>query len=71
MTTSLSQETNSVMNVLVGYVPGISRPTMTRKQLKELLLYTDGWMMNRGAMCDIRSKHLGAGVYQVWLEARA
>jgi len=44
--------------------------TMTRKQLKETLLATDGWISVMGSSCDIRSKHLGVGVYKVWAEPR-
>jgi hypothetical protein len=41
--------------------------TLTRKQLKETLLATDGRVFCQGMMCDIKSKHIGAGVYRVWL----
>ena len=44
--------------------------TMARKELKETLLATEGWIMVMGYICDIRSKHLGAGVYKVWAEKR-
>lgn len=42
--------------------------TLTRAQLRETLLATDGWVLARGIKHLIRSKSLGAGVYQVWLE---
>lgn len=45
--------------------------TITRKQLKESLLATDGWAFCQGKLCDIKSKHLGAGIYKVWLKVRA
>jgi hypothetical protein len=42
--------------------------TCDRKALKSLLESTGGWMMVQGYGCDIRSKHLGVGVYKVWAE---
>lgn len=44
--------------------------TRTRKELKQILLDTGGWTFMNGYCCDIRSKHLGCGVYKVWLEQR-
>jgi hypothetical protein len=44
--------------------------TLTRKQLQETLLATEGWVFCQGYACDIRSKNLGAGIYKVWLEKR-
>ncbi len=41
--------------------------TMTRKELKETLLATDGWVFSCGYAWDVKSKHLGAGVYKVTL----
>lgn len=48
----------------------LAKATMTRNQLKETLLATDGWVMACGRIWDIRSKHLGAGVYSVYLKLR-
>lgn len=42
--------------------------TMTRKQLRETLLATDGWILAQGRIRNIKSKHIGVGVYQVSLE---
>ena len=47
-------------------MPG-GNTTLDRKALKELLLMTDGRLIARGEFCDIRSKNIGAGVYQVYL----
>ena len=44
--------------------------TLTRRQLRALLLSSGGWITCRGHIRDIRSKQLGAGVYRVWTEAR-
>ena len=49
-------------------IPHIAAMTMTRKQLKETLLYTDGKIIACGYMYDIKSKHIGAGVYSVTLK---
>ena len=42
--------------------------TVPRKELKELLLESGGRMLSHGQFCDVKSRHLGAGVYKVWLE---
>ncbi len=39
--------------------------TITRKELKELLLSTDGQAIIQGRLMQIKSKHLGAGVYKI------
>lgn len=51
-------------------MPEVASMTMTRKQLKETLLDTDGYTMACGHLWDIKSKHLGAGVYRVSLSQR-
>ena len=51
-------------------IPRFARTTMTRKDLKETLLSTNGWVMACGTLWDIRSKHIGAGVYEVFLKER-
>ena len=51
-------------------MPHLARATMTRKQLKETLLATEGWIMACGRLWDIKNKHLGAGVYSVYLKQR-
>ena len=50
--------------------PWYADETITKAELKEILLKTDGWIMAQGRLHDIKSKHLGAGVYRVWLEER-
>lgn len=47
--------------------PGNCRQTMTRAQLKETLLATDGRILAAGNLWTIKSKHLGVGVYEVRL----
>ncbi len=49
-------------------VPNIAYMTITRKELEELLLSTEGYAMIQGRMKEIKSKHLGAGVYRVTVE---
>ena len=62
------------MNTPVSYLPNHlytfthARITLTRKQLKETLLVTDGKVIVAGRLRRIKSKHIGAGVYDVWLE---
>lgn len=46
-------------------MPGSYRQTMTRAQLKETLLATDGRILACGNLWTIKSKHLGVGVYEV------
>ena len=48
--------------------PNFARTTMTRKQLKETLLATDGKILTCGRLRAIVSKHIGAGVYEVTLK---
>jgi len=43
---------------------------MDRKNLKELLLSTSGWIIACGETYDIKSESLGAGVYRVFLKRR-
>ena len=38
--------------------------TITKRELKDLLLTTGGQIMCRGELRDIVSKHLSAGVYR-------
>jgi len=49
------------------YVFDNAKTTLTRKQLKETLLDTNGKVMAGGRLRPIKSKHIGAGVYEVWL----
>ncbi len=42
--------------------------TMERKELRDLLLSTGGTRFWMGTLYDIKSKSLGAGVYNVWLQ---
>ena len=41
--------------------------TVTRKQLREILLETGGSVFRWGLLCNIKSEHLGAGVYRIRL----
>lgn len=45
--------------------PQSASMTITGKELKELLLATDGWAIIQGRMMRIKSKHLGVGVYKI------
>jgi len=50
--------------------PHYFKQTLTRRQLKESLLYHGGWILACGEGWTIKSKHLGAGVYEVSLVRR-
>ena len=50
--------------------PRIANTTMSRSDLKELLLSTDGWILTNGRMWDIKSKPMGAGVHRVSLKLK-
>lgn len=41
--------------------------TVNKKELQQILLDTDGWILANGEAYDIKSKHLGAGIYKVYL----
>lgn len=61
----MSPEVNRQLNFLAG-MPG-GHTTMTRKDVKELLLETGGNMLACGRLYDIVAKDIGAGVYRVSL----
>mgnify|MGYP001559893515 CR=1 FL=1 len=52
-------------------MPGACIQSMSKKQLQETLLATDGWVLACGYCWDIKSKHLGAGIYSVSLSKKA
>lgn len=60
---------SDLRDALVGF-PGVRRITATRKDLQATLLASDGQMLLRGSLWRIKSKHIGAGIYEVWLEQR-
>ncbi len=51
-------------------MPRYANTTMETKDLKEILLSTDGWVFAQGYLFDVCSKAIGAGVHKVWLEKR-
>lgn len=48
--------------------PEIANTVMDSKNLKELLLDSAGKVLTCGRLRDIKSKHIGAGVYRVTLD---
>jgi len=46
-------------------MPGLAHTTMTREQLRKLLMETGGQLMANGKLWNITSKHIGAGIYRV------
>ena len=51
---------------LLAY-PGIRELTATKKDVQETLLKSDGQMLLNGRLYRIKAKHIGAGIYKVWL----
>ena len=51
-------------------MPRWASMTMDRKDLKELLLSTSGWITACGEIYDIKNDHLGAEVYKVFLKRK-
>jgi len=51
-------------------MPDIANETMSRKDLRELLLDTGGRILTCGWLRTIVSKHLGAGIYRITLRPR-
>lgn len=62
----MSPETNRALQFLASMPSG--HTTLPTKQLRELLLETGGQVMARGSLYDIKSRSLGAGVYDVSLK---
>lgn len=51
-------------------MPRTASATMTTRNLRSILLETEGSIIAKGVMWDICNKHLGAGVYRVTLKER-
>ncbi len=62
----MSPEVCRQLNFLAS-MPG-GNTTMTRKDLREMLLETGGNMLACGQLYDIVAKDIGAGVYKVSLK---
>jgi hypothetical protein len=50
--------------------PGLAKQRVTRKELREILLNTPEPVFVSGEGYKICHRHLGAGVYEVWLQRR-
>ncbi len=50
-------------------IPHLANETVTRKELREILLAKD-FICARGVLWDVKSKHLGAGIYKIYLKER-
>lgn len=57
------------LNSLPFYGMPQSHTTMDRAELREFLKSTGGWIFVQGERRNIKSKSLGAGVYDVWTVA--
>lgn len=62
-------ETHSILNHLAS-MPRYGNATATHAQVREIMLQTGGWMMACGSLYDIKSKHLGGGIYRLSLKLR-
>ena len=51
-------------------MPQYASMTMDRRDLKELLLSTNGWITACGEIYNIKTESLGAGVYKVFLKRK-
>jgi hypothetical protein len=49
-------------------MPNVANTTMDKKDLREVLLSTGGFILACGHLYDIKSRHLGVGIYKVWLK---
>lgn len=49
-------------------MPDCAKVTMRKKELQNFLLEHDGKILAQGRLRSIKSKHIGAGVYEVWTE---
>ena len=45
--------------------PEVAHQTLTRKELQSLLLNTGGKIISCGRLRELKSRHLGAGIYEV------
>jgi hypothetical protein len=60
-------EGDRLLNFLAS-MPGGNCTASSRAVVRHVMLATRGRMMACGNYCDIRSKHLGGGVYRLTLE---
>lgn len=63
---NIEREAQGILTFLASS-PAYGSTTCTRGVLRALLLKTDGRMMACGSLYDIKSKHVGAGIYRVSL----
>lgn len=49
-------------------MPKFATDTIEKKDLKNVLLNTGGNIIAHGVVWDIKNKHLGAGVYKIYLK---
>jgi hypothetical protein len=49
-------------------MPESASATVTTRQLRRVLVKHEGQIIAKGEFWSIQQKHLGAGVYRIWLE---
>jgi len=60
-------ESYSILNFLASMPSGHSTVS-SRGVLREIMTTTGGQLMARGHLYDIKTNHLGAGVYKIYLK---
>jgi hypothetical protein len=61
---SLTQEQRRILNFMASAGP-YANTTVTAEDLRAIMLSCGGNIMTRGRLWDLKSKHLGAGVYKL------
>jgi hypothetical protein len=49
-------------------IPDYAKQTVKRKELQETLLSTDGRIISQGRLRELKTKHLGVGIYEISLK---
>lgn len=44
------------------------RQRIVRKELQQILLNHQDTLIRFGRLCEMKKKHLGAGIYEIWFE---
>ncbi len=43
---------------------------VTREELRTILLESQDTIIRFGNLCEMKKKHLGAGIYEIWFERK-
>lgn len=61
--------TNHLPDAAYAFAPH-NKPVMSKAQAAETLRATNGWIMAKGEMYDLRAVNVGAGMCRIELELR-